>query len=90
MSQQIDLYTTAGCHLCEEVEAMYAFIAKNAPSVTDAYRLVKVEIINDPGLLASYGEKIPVLILKEKANTTGELSWPFSIEELYVWLTDNH
>ncbi len=70
------LYTTSGCHLCEQAEAL----------LRDAGIAVEtVEIVDDEMLLEQYGVRIPVLQHRE---TGAELDWPFdgtAIQHLFEW-----
>ena len=70
----LTLYTSPGCHLCEQVEEMldYLGLAFNA-----------VDISRDVDLIRIYGVRIPVLQRSDKA----ELGWPFDtldIERFYA------
>ena len=49
------LYTTLGCHLCSQLEALLATLCAGE------YRLERVEISEDDALMARYGVRIPVL-----------------------------
>ncbi|MHB0776463.1 glutaredoxin family protein [Halomonas sp. WWR20] len=72
----LTLYTTLGCHLCEQLEAHLAEHGKPEISVE------KVEISEDPALVARYGERIPVL-----ADRAGhELERGFEHQRLTPWL----
>jgi hypothetical protein len=53
---RLRLYTTLGCHLCEQLEALLATLC------AEHYRLERVEISEDQKLLARYGVRIPVLV----------------------------
>ncbi|TQV81575.1 glutaredoxin family protein [Aliikangiella coralliicola] len=81
MSQTIQLYTTAGCHLCEQVEAMMEYLIQNDDMVAHNFDMLPVEIAGDEALVERYGIRIPVL-----ASSTKELGWPFELEELREWL----
>ncbi|WP_136253842.1 glutaredoxin family protein [Onishia niordana] len=73
---RLTLYTTLGCHLCEELEAWLARLGPEAPA------LVRVEISDDAALLARYGERIPVL-----EDAAGQaLERGFEPERLADWL----
>lgn len=63
------LYTTSGCHLCEQAEAL---IRRRVAAPIES-----VEITNDAGLLEQYGVRIPVL---RRLDTGQELDWPFDEE----------
>lgn len=60
------LYTTGGCHLCEQAAALLRAVM-DAP-----FRLV--EIADDDDLLERYGVRIPVV---RRLDTGAELDWPF-------------
>ena len=69
------LYSTDGCHLCEQVLAMLGVIGLT-PQVIDI-------AFNDE-LFLRYGVTIPVL------HCAGnELNWPFDDEQLKYWLEKN-
>ena len=70
----LTLYTSPGCHLCEQAEEMldYLGLAFNA-----------VDISRDVDLIRIYGVRIPVLQRIDKS----ELGWPFDtldIERFYA------
>ncbi|HAS52049.1 MAG TPA: hypothetical protein DCS21_10050 [Gammaproteobacteria bacterium] len=70
------LYTTSGCHLCEQAEALLQ--GAGIPVET-------VEIVDDEALLEQYGVRIPVL---QQRETGEELDWPFdgvAIQHLFQW-----
>ena len=66
----LTLYTTLGCHLCEQAEAM---ITSCLPAST--YELELVEIANSDELMAAYGVRIPVL---RRQDLDQEIGWPFT------------
>ena len=72
----VKLYTTVGCHLCEQALAM---LQNLAPNVT----IVEVEIAADEQLLEKYGLIIPVISAGENDM---EINWPFSRNELYAFI----
>ena len=71
------LYTTLGCHLCEEAAAMLGRLAAAGLAV----EVEAVDIADSEQLLADYGMRIPVV-----AGARGELAWPFSLDELRAFL----
>lgn len=74
--RQLTLYTTAGCHLCEQALQLLE------PWLEQGYGLAKVDIAEDDLLMARYGERIPVV-----ASRCGrELGWPFTAQELTDWI----
>jgi len=71
---QLVLYTTAGCHLCEQAAAMLAELeAENLVAVN------AVDIATDEALVERYGIRIPVVRNEARAE---EIGWPFAMEEL--------
>lgn len=70
----INLFTTLGCHLCEQAE----LIAQPQVDLFKA-KLQLVEIADSDELLARYGIRIPVL-LPEGSST--ELDWPFNEQDV--------
>ena len=70
------LYYTEHCHLCDEAEAVL-----QAAGCGDDY--VKIEIADDPGLLALYEIHIPVL---KPVDDQAALYWPFGHRELAEFL----
>ena len=66
------LYTTAGCHLCEQAED----ILYRCKAVFSA-----VDIADDADLIRRYGVRIPVV-----ADAAGrELGWPFDASMFADW-----
>ena len=72
------LYTTVGCHLCEQAEALAAPLCRE-----HGLALRPVEIADSDALLERYGVRIPVVRLEDAA---GELGWPFDGEQLAHYL----
>ena len=77
----VQLMTTLGCHLCEEVQGMIGYLLQNEPDLQAIYQFELVEIAEDEELLNRYGIRIPVLVKQGE-----ELSWPFEFEQLKDWL----
>lgn len=75
MAQTLLLYTTTGCHLCEQAEAVLRSVAADA----SAPGWTPVEISDDPALVSAYGLRIPVIRLQGQEE---DLGWPF--DELAV------
>jgi len=84
--QKIFFYTTFGCHLCEQVEAMILSL-NNEKKISDHYDIVAVDIIDDEKKLQEYRTTIPVL---ENEFTGKKLFWPFDYDDLNVWLDSDH
>ena len=73
----LTLYSTEGCHLCE-----MAFALTQQLNISTQIEIV--DIAFDDELFSRYGVTIPVLNYQGK-----ELNWPFDLEQLQVWLSDN-
>ena len=58
--RHVTLYTKPGCHLCEAADALLARLAAEVPLT-----VTRVNIAEDEGLLARYGERIPVVRVGE-------------------------
>ncbi len=70
------LYSTEGCHLCDEALALLGpVVGETAVQI--------VEIADDDSLLERYGTRIPVLRERESGR---ELDWPFGAGELQAFL----
>ncbi|MEA2118197.1 glutaredoxin family protein [Halovibrio sp. HP20-50] len=75
---QLSLYTTMGCHLCSQLEALVAALANQK------VWLHHIEISDDDALVERYGVRIPVL-----ADSDGsELDRGFELERLSAWLRE--
>ena len=68
------LYTTVGCHLCDQARELVSTVA---PDIT----LTLVDVAEDDELLARYGERIPVLMKEGR-----ELGWPFGLLDVQQFL----
>ncbi len=88
----LNLYTTLGCHLCDEAVVMVS--KQQASDVT----LALVEISESDALMEKYAIRIPVLEFQAGDNNESidgeieagaELAWPFTEEELAVFLSDS-
>ena len=75
---KVRLYTTLGCHLCEEARAMLVTLKRQGMSLD----IDSVDIADSEALMEAYGVRIPVI-----DTADGELGWPFSPEELHSFLT---
>ncbi|MGM0913978.1 MAG: glutaredoxin family protein [Pseudomonadota bacterium] len=73
---QLTLYTTLGCHLCQQLEGLLGQLCR------ESVVLERVEISEDEGLMVRYGVRIPVL-----ADASGsELDRGFEPARLAAWL----
>nr|WP_298059049.1 glutaredoxin family protein [uncultured Halomonas sp.] len=75
---QLSLYTTLGCHLCSQLEALVAALANQE------VWLHHIEISDDDALVARYGVRIPVLVDSDGK----ELDRGFELERLSAWLRE--
>jgi len=76
----IKLFTTLGCHLCEQAQALlddYQLSSKRQLEIE------MVEIAVDEKLVERYGIRIPVL---QHGNNGSELNWPFDQQTLQTFL----
>lgn len=71
MIQQLYLYSTSHCHLCELAYSLAMKIPDVSVNVLD--------VTDDEFLLAEYGVRIPVL---QRQDTKMELNWPFSESDI--------
>lgn len=81
------LYSSEGCHLCEQAYALCYPLLGNAILVVDIVN--DDDLVNEHGslsetsLVEKYGVHIPVL----KRNDNGqELFWPFTIEQIQIFI----
>jgi len=87
--QILYLYTTSGCHLCEQAESLLVPVLVHAnrlraQSGAVSLILCPVEITEDPALTERHGSRIPVLRVD---GETRELGWPFDQEEAFAFLS---
>ncbi|MCO7225387.1 glutaredoxin family protein [Pleionea sp. CnH1-48] len=76
------LFSTEGCHLCEEAKAMIDY-AQQHGDIDKMLSFEVVDIVEEQQWVNKYGERIPV-ILSQKSNR--ELGWPFQYGELIEWV----
>lgn len=82
MAQTLILYTTVGCHLCEQArDLLWPHL-----SVT-GWQLQEVDIADSDVLIERYGVRIPV-IARSLGNREVELGWPFTAEQLREFLDE--
>lgn len=78
--RQLQLFETAGCHLCADAQAILLPLIVQSP---DFYQLTRVDIAGVEDLLAQYGVRIPVI---KRLDSGAELGWPFGVAELEFFL----
>ncbi len=72
MNIKYHLYSSEGCHLCEQALLLcQPFIASN--------ELAVIDIVEDEKLVALYGVHIPVL---ERLSDQQKLFWPFQATQV--------
>lgn len=81
MKTLLTLYSTSGCHLCEQAEALVLPLLSG-----QSLQLQVVEISGDDALLERYGLRIPVLGCHAGNGEWQELGWPFDQPQLWSWL----
>lgn len=77
----ITLYTTAGCHLCEQAETVLATLAD-----LNGLSWKPVDIASSEQLVAIYGIRIPVIKVD---GAEDDLGWPFDEPALLDYLSRN-
>ena len=71
MNSEFNLYSSEGCHLCEQALEICL-------SIVDARTINIIDIVEDSALVEEYGVHIPVI---ERLNDNKKLFWPFSAQE---------
>ncbi len=78
------LYTTAGCHLCEQAETLLKPVLEYVQaSFPEGVKLQPVEISESEALVERYGIRIPVIRVE---GQTEELGWPFDQAIAFAYL----
>ncbi len=77
--QTIKLYSTDGCHLCEQAYSLLLSLGSIKEEQVEI-----IEIAYDDELFKRYGVTIPVLSINKN-----ELNWPFDHVSLTNWLNNN-
>lgn len=72
------LYSTLGCHLCEQAEQVLAQVLPHVQA-----QIEWVDIIEREEWLARYSTSIPVL---QRLDNQSELYWPFDAAQAYNFL----
>ncbi len=75
----IELLGTSACHLCDE--AQYLLLPVIEKTGVSIQLLDIAEHVDSEALIAEYGLRIPVL-----RQGTRELNWPFTAEQVELWL----
>jgi glutaredoxin len=77
--QQLILYTTEGCHLCDEAEDLLKQL-----KTVQQHELELVDISFSEELVSLYGIRIPVV---RRTDNGKELGWPFDSAALLAFVT---
>lgn len=80
MHKILFLYTTLGCHLCEDAKTLAWPVLQHF-----GYRLQEIDIADDDHLVERYGVRIPVV---RRGDCADELGWPFTQDQLAQLLAD--
>lgn len=83
MEAEMILYTTAGCHLCEQAEDIVNAVL--ASREAGDWHLRKQDVAESEALMERYGLHIPVVRLPA---TSAELSWPFDEQRFRQFLQE--
>jgi hypothetical protein len=73
------LFATAGCHLCDDAEAILRYCHSYYPQV----QWRTVDIAEEPALVERYGVRIPVISM---VDSEAELNWPFDPGQLMAFI----
>jgi len=73
----VQLFTTLGCHLCEEAYAQLLSLIDGGMDLS----IELVEIADSEELMDRYGITIPVIQMEGR-----EIGWPFSADALQTFL----
>jgi len=83
MPFQVYLYSTTGCHLCDEAKEICVQAIRTL-QLQGQFELREIDIAEDARLFQNYGAAIPVLQVKAAASA---LYWPFSVESVCEYLS---
>lgn len=73
----VTLYSTVGCHLCEEAELLLVRLRDSHTQLS----WQTIDIADSDDLVERYGIRIPVVRMDDS-----ELGWPFNLNELAEFL----
>lgn len=80
------LYTTSGCHLCEEAQALLGPVLAYIEQESGRNICLRTqEISESTALVEAYGIRIPVIALEGEAQ---ELGWPFDQAQAYEFIVE--
>ncbi len=75
--KELILYSTVGCHLCEQALALIE------PVLSVQYQITEIDISESDDLVDRYGIRIPVVA---RADNGAEIGWPFDQQQFLAFL----
>ena len=75
---KIRVYTTLGCHLCEEAMSLLAQVRGGDMNI----EVEEIEIADSDEMINRYGVRVPVIAREDDE----EIDWPFNINKLESFL----
>jgi glutaredoxin len=75
---KVRLFTTLGCHLCEQAHELLLSLKSDGMPI----EIESVEIADSDDLMEAYGIRIPVVTTEDAR----EIGWPFDIVQLQTFL----
>jgi hypothetical protein len=76
MLKQLNLYSTAHCHLCDVANSLLL-------NFDNKVTLKTIDIAEDEALLDKFSLRIPVL---QRQDTQAELNWPFTSADIQKFI----
>lgn len=76
--QALTLYSSIGCHLCEEARAMLQHIIEHHQLSAE---INEVDVLSDDDIETRYAHHIPVVAINGV-----EMGYPFTLPELEKWV----
>lgn len=82
MTTTLILYSTLGCHLCEQALELVT------PLLGGQYQIEEVDIADSEELMDRYGIRIPVIAIAADDTGAGarEIGWPFDADQFSAFL----
>jgi len=79
---KLTLYSTLGCHLCEQAQALLQELAQSEPLQWQV-----VDIVESDALMDRYAVRIPVLL---GDGSSDDLGWPFTLDDVRRYIRATH
>lgn len=80
---KVNLYTMAGCHLCEEALDLLQVLQEQLEVQGRWLQISEIDIADSKTLMAVYDVRIPVIT---SDLSPGDIGWPFSLNDLSLFL----